>query len=242
MLVVQPSLSIIIPVFNEEERIGATLNVVVNFLKTRDYAWEIVVSDDGSTDSTVSVVKQFINDGSDVKLLQLVHQGKGWAIKNGMLFATGKYRFICDADLSMPIDQLERFFVNDSGCGEIVIGSRGMPLSRRIGEPFHRRLMGRIYNILVRVMGVSRITDSQCGFKCFSGEQVFALFDKQTISGFAFDVEILFLAQRAGITIREIDIDWYYMPNSKVRPILDAICMTWDLARIRWIHKFEWRG
>ena len=242
MLVVQPSLSIIIPVFNEEERIGATLNLVVNFLKTRGYTWEIVVSDDGSTDSTVSVVKQFINDGSDIKLLQLVHQGKGWAIKNGILFATGKYRFICDADLSMPIDQVERFFVNDSECEEIVIGSREMPLSRRIGEPFSRRLMGRIYNILVRAIGVRHITDSQCGFKCFSGEQVFALFDKQIISGFAFDVEILFLAQRAGITIREINIDWYYMPNSKVRPMLDSICMTWDLARIRWMHKFESRG
>ena len=242
MPVVQPSLSIIIPVFNEEERIGSTLNLVVNFLRTREYAWEIVISDDGSTDSTVSVVKQFINDGSNIKLLELAHHGKGWAIKNGMLSATGKHRFICDADLSMPIDQMERFFVNDSGCVEIAIGSREMPLSRRLGEPFSRRLMGRIYNILVKGMGVSGITDSQCGFKCFSGEQVFALFNKQTISGFAFDVEILFLAQRAGITIREIDIDWYYMPNSKVRPILDSICMTWDLARIRWIHKFESRG
>ena len=242
MLVVHPNLSIIIPVFNEEERIGSTLNLVVNFLRTREYASEIVVSDDGSTDSTVSVVKQFINNGSNIKLLELAHHGKGWAIKNGMLSATGKHRFICDADLSMPIDQMERFFVNDSGCVEIAIGSREMPLSRRIGEPFSRRLMGRIYNILVKGMGVSGITDSQCGFKCFSGEQVFALFNKQTISGFAFDVEILFLAQRAGITIREIDIDWYYMPDSKVRPILDSICMTWDLARIRWIHKFESRG
>ena len=242
MLVVQPNLAIIIPVFNEEERIGATLNLVVNFLRTREYASEIVVSDDGSTDSTVSVVKQFINDGSNIKLLELAHHGKGWAIKNGMLSATGKHRFICDADLSMPIEQMERFFVNDSGCVEIAIGSREMPLSRRLGEPFSRRLMGRIYNLLVKGMGVSGITDSQCGFKCFSGEQVFALFNKQTISGFAFDVEILFLAQRAGITIREIDIDWYYMPDSKVRPILDSICMTWDLARIRWIHKFESRG
>ena len=239
---VQPNLSIIIPVFNEEERIGATLNLVVNFLRTKEYASEIVVSDDGSTDSTVSVVKQFINDESNIKLLELAHHGKGWAIKNGMLSATGKHRFICDADLSMPIDQMERFFVNDSGCVEIAIGSRDMPLSRRLGEPFSRRLMGRIYNILVKAMGVSGITDSQCGFKCFSGEKVFALFNKQTISGFAFDVEILFLAQRAGITIREIDIDWYYMPDSKVRPILDSICMTWDLARIRWIHKVESRG
>ena len=239
MPVVQPSLSIIIPVFNEEERIGATLHLVVNFLRTRGYSWEIVVSDDGSTDSTVSIVKQFISDGSDIKLLQLSHQGKGWAIKNGMLSATGKYRFICDADLSMPIDQVDRFFVDNAGCGEIVIGSREMPLSRRIGEPFSRRVMGRLYNILVRVMGVSRIKDSQCGFKCFSGEQVFELFNRQTISGFAFDVEILFLAQRAGIKIREIHIDWYYMPNSKVRPILDSICMAWDLAKIRWTHKFE---
>ena len=241
MLVAQPSLSIIIPVYNEEERIGATLNLVAGFLRTREYSWEIVVSDDGSTDSTVSIVKEFINDVSDIKLLQLSHEGKGWAIKNGMLSATGKHRFICDADLSMPIDQVERFFVNNSGCGEIVIGSRDMPLSRRIGEPFSRRLMGRIYNILVRAIGVSRISDSQSGFKCFSGEQVFELFTKQTISGFAFDVEILFLAQRAGIKIREIHIDWYYMPNSKVRPILDSIHMTWDLARILWIHKFERR-
>ena len=239
---VQPNLSIIIPVFNEEGRIGATLNLVVNFLRKREYASEIVISDDGSTDSTVSVVKQFINNGYNIKLLELAHHGKGWAIKNGMLSATGKHRFICDADLSMPIEQMERFFVNDSGCVEIAIGSREMPLSRRLGDPFSRRLMGRIYNILVKGMGVSGITDSQCGFKCFSGEQVFALFNKQTISGFAFDVEILFLAQRAGITIREIDIDWYYMPDSKVRPILDSICMTWDLVRIRWIHKVESRG
>ena len=234
MLVVQPNLSIIIPVFNEEERIGSTLNLVVNFLRTREYAWEIVISDDGSTDSTVSVVKQFINDESNIKLLQLAHHGKGWAIKNGMLSATGKHRFICDADLSMPIDQMERFFVNDSGCVEIAIGSRDMPLSRRLGEPFSRRLMGRIYNILVRAIGVSHITDSQCGFKCFSGEQVFALFDKQIISGFAFDVEILFIAHKLGLAIGEVPIIWRNAEASSLNFFKDGPRMLLDLMKIYW--------
>ena len=236
---VPPSLSVVIPVFNEEARIIATLQRIVTFLSSKHYSWEVVVCDDGSTDSTITLIKGFITNETHIQVLELAHAGKGWAIKNGVLFSAGIHRFICDADLSMAIDQLDRFFVPDSKCTEIVIGSRELQLSRRIGEPFTRRLMGRIYNILVRGLAIRDITDTQCGFKCFTGEQVFELFKKQRINGFAFDVEILFLAQRAGIRVREINIDWYYMPSSKVRPILDSLLMTWDLFKIRWIHKFD---
>ena len=235
----QPSLSVVIPVFNEEERIIATLQRIVAFLSSKYYSWEVVVCDDGSTDSTISLVKGFITKETHIKILELTHAGKGWAIKNGVLFSAGIHRFICDADLSMAIDQLDRFFVLGSKCTEIVIGSRELQLSKRIGEPFARHLMGRIYNMLVRGLAIRDITDTQCGFKCFTGEQVFELFKKQRINGFAFDVEIIFLAQRAGIRVREINIEWYYMPSSKVRPILDSLLMTWDLFKIRWIHKFD---
>ena len=112
----QPSLSVVIPVFNEEERIIVTLQRIVAFLSSKHYSWEIVVCDDGSTDSTISLVKGFITTETNIKILELTHAGKGWAIKNGVLFSAGIHRFICDADLSMAIDQLDRFFVPDSKC------------------------------------------------------------------------------------------------------------------------------
>ena len=233
----KPRLSIIIPAFNEEARIRSTLDQVITFLASRPYSWEVVVADDGSTDATARLVSELAEGRPEVKILRLPHRGKGWAVKHGMLAATGAYRFLCDADLSMPIEQVERFLPPQCAEAAIVIGSREAPNSRRIGEPAPRHYMGRFYNWLVRWLAVPGIRDTQCGFKCFPGEQASVLFKRQRTNGFAFDVEILFLARQSGLTVTEIGIDWYFREHSKVRPLLDSMVMTWDLVKIRWLHR-----
>ena len=233
----QPHLSIIIPAFNEEARIRSTLEQVIAFLVSRPYSWEIVVADDGSTDATARLVMELADGRPEVKLLRLPHRGKGWAVKHGMLAASGEYRFLCDAALSMPIEQVERFLPPQVGDAAIVVGSREAPGASRIGEPVRRHLMGRFYNWLVRLAAVPGISDTQCGFKCFPGEQASDLFQRQRIDGFAFDVEILFLARQSGLKVTEIGIDWYFREESKVRPLLDSLVMTGDLIKIRWLHR-----
>jgi hypothetical protein len=154
-----------------------------------------------------------------------------------MLDAAGSYCFLCDADLSMHIEQVERFLPPQLQGVDIAIGSREALDSRRIGEPARRHTMGRWFNALVRVLAVPGLDDTQCGFKCFRGEIVPELFQQQTLDGFAFDVELLFLARRSGMKIREIGIDWYYREQSKVRQIRDSFAMTRDLLKIRWRHR-----
>jgi dolichyl-phosphate beta-glucosyltransferase len=233
----QPYLSIVIPAYNEELRIIRTLGQVVSFLNTRSYSWEVVVADDGSADATAQLVEDFASRQSRVRLLRLTHRGKGSAVKHGMLEAKGQYRFLCDADLSMPFEQVERFLPPQLEGVDIALGSREAPNARRVGEPSQRHLMGRFYNWLVRVLAVPGVDDTQCGFKCFRGEVVPELFQKQTIDGFAFDVEILFLAYKSGMIIKEVGIDWYYRDRSKIRPVHDSVTMTRDLVKIRWRHK-----
>jgi glycosyltransferase involved in cell wall biosynthesis len=233
----QVFLSIVIPVYNEESRISSTLDRVAGFLSARTYAWEVVVADDGSTDTTAHLVGQFAARHPNVHLLSLPHRGKGWGVKHGMLAATGQYRLLCDADLSVPIEQVERLLPPQSEGADVTVGSREAAGSRRIGEPGRRHLMGRIYNALVRFLAVPGLKDTQCGFKCFRGEAVSNLFQGLTLDGFAFDVEVLFLARRTGLVVREIGVDWYYRERSKVRPIRDSMSMTYDLLKLRWRYR-----
>ncbi|MDP6548781.1 MAG: glycosyltransferase family 2 protein [Dehalococcoidia bacterium] len=229
-----PFLSVVIPAFNEDPRISETLERVTGFLNSRPYSWEVLVADDGSTDGTGRLVGGLAELHPNLHLISLPHRGKGWAVKNAMLAASGQYRFLCDADLSVPIEQVERFLPPQTEGIDIAIGSREAPGARRIGEPNRRHLMGRIFNSLVRFLAVPRLRDTQCGFKCFRGEIVPDLFQRQTMDGFAFDVEVLFLARKAGLTMREIAVDWYYREFSKVRPVRDSLYMTLDLLKIRW--------
>ncbi len=233
----QPFLSIVIPAYNEESRISDTLEQVIGFLKTRPYAWEVLVADDGSTDATGRLVGSLAAAHANVRLLTLPHRGKGWAVKKAMLAASGQYRFLSDADLSVSIDQVDRFLPPQVEGVDIAIGSREAPGARRIGEPARRHLMGRVYNNLVRLLAVPGLEDTQCGFKCFRGEIVPDLFRRQTMDGFAFDVEVLSLARKAGLTMREIAVDWYYQERSKVRAVRDSLSMTLDLLRIRWRYQ-----
>ncbi|NQW22054.1 MAG: glycosyltransferase family 2 protein [SAR202 cluster bacterium] len=233
----QPFLSVVIPAFNEELRISDTLSQVVEYLTAQDYEWEVVVADDGSQDHTARLIGQVIVEHPNVRVLRLPHRGKGWAVKNGMLAAQGEYRLLCDADLSVPLAQVERLLPPLGPDCDIVLGSREAPGAARIGEPTRRHLMGRVFNFLVSRLTVSGLADTQCGFKCFRGAVAQDLFQRQTMDGFSFDVELLFLARQRGLTFAEVGVDWYYRPQSKVRPVRDSLAMTLDLLKIRWRHR-----
>lgn len=233
----QPFLSVVIPAYNEATRICSTLVQVIRFLTTQPYSWEILVADDGSEDATGQLVGGLAKSNPSLRLLSLPHKGKGWAVKNAMLAASGQYRLLCDADLSVPIAQVERFLPPRMQGVDIGIGSREAEGARRIGEPSRRHLMGRAYNALVGFLAMPGVKDTQCGFKCFRGEIAGELFSRQTIDGFAFDVEVLFLARRKGLELREVGVDWYYRERSKVRLIRDSFAMTIDLLQLRWRHR-----
>ena len=228
-----PFLSIIIPAYNEAVRILPTLHQVTEYLAKQQYSWEVIVADDGSTDKTGDLVSTFIREVAGVTLLSLPHRGKGGAVRAGMLQAQGEYRFLCDADLSMPIEQIERFLPPQLDGFEIALGSREVFGARRIDEPSRRHIMGRIFNWLVRALAVRGIGDTQCGFKCFQREAVEVLFSRQETNGFAFDIEVLFLAQKMEMRLVEVPIDWYHMSQSKVRPMRDAFAMTKDILGVR---------
>ncbi len=238
-----PFVSIVVPAYNESARIQATLESLVSFLCSHTFSWEVVIADDGSTDATAAIVSDFAARTPGVRLLSLPHRGKGWAVRHGILSASGTYRFICDADLSMPVEQLLRFLPavpgdhSGSAAADVLIGSRALPESCRFGEPLSRYLMSRLYHFLVALLVLPGIQDTQCGFKCFRGEVVRSLFERLTVHGFAFDVEVLFLAAQSGLRIEQVGIDWHYQKQSKVRLLRDSLTMTFDLFMIRWRHR-----
>lgn len=227
-------LSVVIPAYNEEGRLPETLTTLYNYLCGRSYTWEVIVADDGSADRTPAIVQEFAQTRPGFRVHTFPHRGKGSAVKQGMLAARGEYRFLCDADLSMPIELLGRLLPPDAPVADIVIGSREAPGARRIGEPRRRRLMGRVFNVFTQLLAAPGIADTQCGFKVFTAEAVEALFPPQTLDGFAFDAEILFLARKRNYTASEVGIDWHYRAESKVRPFRDGWRTLRDLLLIRW--------
>ena len=232
-----PYLSVVIPAYNEEIRISHTIREVVSFLAVQDYEWEILVADDGSGDSTARLVLEAAGGDPRVRVLPLPHGGKGWAVRNGMLAASGEFRLLCDADLSVPIAQVARLLPPQSGGVDVAVGSREAPGAARYAEPGRRHLMGRVFNAITRRLTATGLADTQCGFKCFRAGTAEDLFRRSTMNGFSFDVEIIHLARRSGRSIAEIGVDWHYREHSKVRPFRDAFSMTLDLLRIRWRHR-----
>ncbi len=233
----QPFLSVVIPAYNEERRIVATLRQVLDYLSAQSYTSEVVVVDDGSTDSTAKLVEGLRTGTPALHLLREPHRGKGHAVKAGMLTARGQYRFLCDADLSMPIEQVARFLPPQRQDYDIAIGSREVAGARRIGEPGRRHPMGRVFNFTVRLLAVPGINDTQCGFKCFRDQVAEVLFPKQTLDGFGFDVEILFLSRKLQMKLVEVPVDWYYRSESKVRPFRHSLSMLREVLQVRW----NWR-
>jgi glycosyltransferase involved in cell wall biosynthesis len=232
-------LSVIVPAYNEEHRLPYSLRQIVDYLGKQEYKSEVLVVDDGSEDGTARVIEGMMAELPTLSLLRTEHRGKGHAVKTGMLAGLGEYLFICDADLSMPIEELYKFLPPAIEGYDVAIASREVPGARRYDEPPYRHFMGRVFNWIVRLFAVRGFQDTQCGFKCFRRETARDVFTYQTMDGWGFDVEILFIAQKRGYKIVEVPIDWYYSANSRIHPIRDSIGMFTEVIKIR---LNDWRG
>ncbi len=238
MLRPDPFISVVIPAYNEERRIGETLKKIISYLSRQDYSYEIIVVDDASSDQTAKIIENF---GEKIILLKnRERRGKGYSIRQGILSAGGSFILFSDADLSTPIEELEKLLFWLKKGYHLVFGSRRLPNSEvPIPQPFFRRLMGRLFNLLVKIFVVRGFVDTQCGFKCFEKKTANFLFSQQRLSGFCFDVEILYLARRFKKRVKEVPVRWLNSPASKVGPIKHSFLMFLDLCRIRFN---DWRG
>jgi len=233
-------LSIVIPAYNEEKRIKKTLEVIVLFLKKKSYEFEIIIVDDGSKDLTVKKVEEIRGKNPEIKILKNEkNMGKGYSVKRGVLEANGKFIFFTDADLSTPIEELEKFFSEIKNY-DIVIGSRAIKGANiAIHEPRYREILGRIFCKFVRFWCVPGFADTQCGAKMFRRDAAKKIFSLQKLSRFAFDVEILYLAKLYNYRVKEIPINWFYSADTRVRTFADGVKMLFDLIKIGFIHKFQ---
>ncbi|MDK1118182.1 MAG: glycosyltransferase family 2 protein [Anaerolineae bacterium] len=228
-----PFLSIIIPAYNEERRLPHSLEQIFTFLNSQDYSAEVLVIENGSSDSTFETVRKITKTYKNLRVFQEPQRGKGKAVRLGMLKAKGKYRFICDADLSMPIEEISKFLPPNLNDFDIAIASREAPGAVRINEPSYRHFTGRIFNAFIHWLVLPDLQDTQCGFKCFRGPIAEDLFRFQTLNGWTFDVEILFIARQRGYSIIEIPIHWYFKRETKISVIRDSWKMFLDLIAIR---------
>lgn len=211
----------------------ASLERVVAFVESQSDPIEVVVVDDGSEDRTAAIVEEFAQQHDFIRLIRNPHGGKGAAIKTGVSQGRGQYLVLSDTDLSVPIEEIVKFLPPALNGYDVAIASREAPGAERINEPYYRHLMGRVYNLLVRLAAVPGIQDTQCGFKAFRREVARQVFPMQTIEGWGFDVEVLFIARRLGYQIVEIPVRWYYGRESKVKPVRDTLAMVRDLLQVR---------
>lgn len=230
---IAPRMSIVIPAFNEAARLPESLAHLRAYLDGRHEPYEVLVVDDGSSDATAEVVAGLAAVWSDLRLIRAPHSGKGGAIREGVLAACGEYVMLADADFSMPVEQLACFDPAVLGAYDIAIGSREVAGARRIGEPTYRHVMGRVFNWLVQALLLPGIQDTQCGFKCLRRVVAEELCARQTIEGWGFDPELLFVARLRQYAIREVPITWRYVPGSKIHPVRNTLTMFADVLRIR---------
>jgi glycosyltransferase involved in cell wall biosynthesis len=226
-------LTIVIPAHNEEKRLPGTLTKVHSFIQSQEYPAEVLVVENASQDLTLSIAQEFAGRYPEFRVLHEAGRGKGLAIQKGMLAARGAYRFMCDADLSMPIEEVSRFLPPRSDCYDIAIGSREAPGAVRYNEPFYRHFGGRMINAIIRWLALPGLQDTQCGFKCFRADVAEDLFRSQTLPGWSFDIEVLYIARLRNYRVIEIPIPWYFNPDSKLSAFKDALQMSKDILIIR---------
>ncbi len=242
----QPFLSIVIPAYNEERRLPHTLASICAYLAQQPFSAEVLVVDDGSADATAAIAEQ----QPGVRVLRRDHRGKGFAVRAGALAARGEYVLLCDADLAVPMEEWAKLWPYFGNGYDLVIGSREGMGARREGEPWYRHLMGRVFNFIVRVVAVSGIQDTQCGFKALRHAVAVDLFSRVRIYGddapplqgaavTAYDVELLFLARRQGYRIAEVPVAWQYGTETKVDPLRDSLRNLRDVVQVR---LNDWRG
>lgn len=227
-----PFLSIVIPARNEERRLPQTLEQVVRFVNQQSFITEVLVVVNASTDRTLEVARSYAASHPGITVFDESLPGKGRAVRHGMLAARGHYRFFADADFSMPIEEVVRFLPPAVDV-PIAIASREAPGAVRYDEPFYRHITGRVFNTFIRTLVLPALHDTQCGFKMFRADVAEDLFKRQTLMGWSFDVELLYIASRRGLPILEVPIPWYFNPESKISVVRDSWRMFVDLLTIR---------
>jgi len=237
------NLSLVIPAYNEAINFQAgKLHQVAEYIKTKKLNWEVIVVDDGSTDGSSQPIKAFVKKQTNWKFIQNTHQGKAAAVKAGILLAKNKFTLFTDFDQATPINEVDKLIPFLNKKYPIVIGSREVKGSLRAKEPWYRHLMGKVFNFLVQIVAIRGIQDTQCGFKIFKTKVAKDLFqslkvyrprkEKHAFTG-AFDVELLFLANKRGLKIAEVPVHWYHAPTTRVSPLRDSIRMFFDVLKIR---------
>lgn len=244
MALSRPHLSVVIPAYNEKARIHRTLDRVLPYLRARGASFEILVIDDGSRDGTADAVAA--RGDAEIEVIRLErNSGKGAAVRRGALASHGEWMLLTDADLSAPIEELEKLEGLCANGIDVACGSRGLRDSQIIqSQPIYRRQMGNVFNSIIRGLGLTSLRDTQCGFKLFRAGASRAVFSRCTIDGFAFDVECLYLAERLGYRVAEMPVEWSHVPESRVRITQDSAHMLFDVFRIRvraWFGRYSAR-
>lgn len=234
-------ISLIIPCFNEEKRLGKSLKILAEFLMNRPDEFEIIIVNDGSTDRTTEVANSHSKNFSNFSLINFPHhRGKGAAINAGFKKASGEVVVFTDADFSTPISEIDKLLSKLNSGFDIAIGSRAIDQTLvKKHQNFFREMMGKSFNLLVQNLAVPGISDTQCGFKAFNANTCAKIFEKQIISGFGFDVELLYLARKLGLKVAEIPVLWYNDPASRVQPFKDSLISLYELLKIRLAHSKE---
>jgi glycosyltransferase involved in cell wall biosynthesis len=231
-----PAYSIVVPAYNEGERLGASLEQMIQFLAERGWDAEILVVNDGSTDNTAAVADRYRKLHPAIRLIENPgNRGKGYSVRNGIRHARGEWLFFTDADLSAPIYEAAKLAAAIQSGADIAIGSRWVrPELMTERQPPYRQFFGRIFNLLLRLVLGLKFKDTQCGLKAFTRRAAQAVFSRQRIERWGFDPELLFLAERLGLRTVEVPVQWANDARSKVRPLVDGIQMFGELLRIRW--------
>ena len=231
------NISVVIPTYDEEKRIEGSIKTIEQYLQDSGFDYEIIVSDDGSTDKTLSAVRKIMVGNEKIKLVVNEHKGKGGAVRAGILQSSGNLVLFTDADLSTPIEELDKLKeALDEGC-DIAIASRDLPGSKILKhQSWGRELLGKFLNRIVQLLYIPGIFDAQCGFKLFKGKVVRELFSQQKINGFLFDVEVLYLAGKRGFKVVEVPVTWKHNEPSKVSILWDLPKVLWDLINIRFLY------
>jgi len=233
---VSPQYSIVIPAYNESARIGRALAEVLRTLDEKHWSAEVLVVNDGSTDSTATIVEDFAAKDSRVRLIQNpTNRGKGYSVRNGLLHGSGNIVMFTDADLSSPMDEAERLFDAIRDGADVAIGSRWLERSRQtIHQPLYRQIFGRCFNMVTRMVMRLPFADTQCGFKAFTRSAAQTIFQLQRIERWGFDPEILFIALKRGYHIREVPVTWGHDERSRISYLRDGIKMLEELVYVRW--------
>jgi len=228
--------SVVIPAYNESDRIRPTLDEIIRHAQEQNWDTEILVVDDGSRDDTAEIVRAYSREHPQIQLIQNPgNRGKGFSVRNGMLYARGDICLFTDADLSSPISEAEKLFDAIRHGADIAIGSRWLRAELQTErQPLYRQAFGRIFNLLLRLVLGLHFVDTQCAFKAFRREAAQRIFPLQRIERWGFDPEILFLARRLGLRTVEVPVIWAHSEGTRLHPFRDGIRMFGDVIRIRW--------